>query len=225
MKVDRRRFLPRTLAGQLIAVLVAAVLFGVSLVSAVMFYLIYSGDLGPSRETLAQVRAARIAAVVNGVREANTPAEAVALTKRANGDPVRVRWGLPPHGAAEAPTGLVEDVEDELRRSWRVEAAPHARFGAEADNIYVLLDDGRSLRFTVGRFGGIGSLVVGQTLFTLGVITSIVLAVSAYAVRWVTAPLSSMPPAHLTTCAPGCARWWMNARACSPPSATICARL
>lgn len=203
MRVNGRRYLPRTIAGQLIAVLVAAVLLGVSLVSAVMFYLIYSGDLGPSRETLEQVRAARIAAVVNGVREAKSPAEAIALTKRANGDPVRVRWGLPPPGAAEPPTGLVEDVEDELRRSWRVEAAPHSRAGAEADNIYVLLDDGRSLRFTIGGFSGLGSLVFGQTLFTLAVITCLVLAVSSYAVRSVTAPLSSIASAARAFGRPG----------------------
>jgi signal transduction histidine kinase len=203
MRIDWRRSLPRTIAGQLTAVLVAAVLFGVCLVSALMFYLIYSGDLGPSRETLAEVRAARIAAVVNGVRQAKSPAEAVALAKRANEDPVRVRWGLPPAGAAVPPTGLVADVEDELRRSWRVESAPHSRNGAEADNVYVLLDDGRSLRFTVGRFGGVGSLVVGQTLFTLGVITSLVLAVSAYAVRWVTAPLSSIASAARAFGRPG----------------------
>jgi signal transduction histidine kinase len=203
MRVDWRALQPRTISGQLITVLVAAVLFGVCLVSALMFYLIYSGDLGPSRETLAQVRAARIAAIVNGVREAKTSTDAVALTKRANGDPVRVRWGLPPPGAAQPATGLVEDVEDELRRNWRIESAPHNRAGAESDNIYVLLDDGRALRFTVGRFGGVGSLVIGQTLFTLAVITSMVLAVSAYAVRWVTAPLSSIASAARAFGRPG----------------------
>ena len=68
--IDVERFRPRTVAAQLTAVVVGAVLFGVTLASALMFYLLYSGGVGPSRDTLVQVRAARIAAVVNGVLEA-----------------------------------------------------------------------------------------------------------------------------------------------------------
>ena len=202
MRARWRALQPRTVAGQLTSVLVAAVLFGVILSSAVMFWLLYSGGVGPSRETLAQVRAARIAAVVNGVRDAKTPVEALALIRRANVDPVRVAWGDPPPGAATPASGLVGDVEEELSRSWRIEPVAHMHDGGEADKVYVRLDDGRSLRFTVVRYGGVGSLVIGQTLFTLGVIASLILAVSTYAVRWVTAPLSSIASAARRICAP-----------------------
>jgi signal transduction histidine kinase len=198
------RWRARTIAGQLTSVVVAAVLFGVFLASAVMLYLLYSGGVGPSRETLAQVRAARIAAVVNGVREAATPAEAIALTRRANVDPVRVSWAAPPQGEASAPKSqLVADVEADLRRSWRLDTSPHSRAGLDADAIYVKLDDGRTLRFAVARFGGVSSLVLTQTLMTLGVITTLILAVSAYAVRSVTAPLSSIASAARAFGRPG----------------------
>jgi len=75
---------PTTVAGQLTGVVVAAVLFGVVLASAVMFYLVYSGGVGPSHDTMVQVRAARIAATVNGVVEAHNAQEAYyAITPRA----------------------------------------------------------------------------------------------------------------------------------------------
>ncbi len=62
-----RRLAPRTVAGQLTGVVVAAVLFGVCLASALMFYFVYSGGVGPSQDTLAKNLAARIAEFVNGV--------------------------------------------------------------------------------------------------------------------------------------------------------------
>jgi signal transduction histidine kinase len=204
MIADWRRWLPRTIAGQLTSVVVAAVLFGVCVASAVMFSLIYSGGVGPSRDTLVQVRAARIAAVVNGLREAKTPAEAAALIRRANVDPVRVTWAAPPAGPAAAPANsIVADVEDDLARSWRVETTLHAHAGADAEAVYVKLDNGRSLRFAVAPFSGVGKLLFGQTIFTLGVITSIILGVSAYAVRSVTAPLSSIASAARAFGRPG----------------------
>lgn len=200
-----RRVLPRTIAGQLTSVVVAAVLFGVCLASALMVSLIYSGGVGPSRETLVQVRAARIASVVNGVRQARTLEEARALVKHANVDPVRVSWAAPPAGAAtSAPANpLVADVEEVLRRSWRLAPIAHARAGPDADAVYVTLADGRSLRFSVARFGSVSSLVLMQTLVTLGVITTLILGVSAYAVRWVTAPLSSIASAARAFARPG----------------------
>ena len=199
------RWLPKTIAGQLTSVLVAAVLFGVLLASGMMVYLLSSGGVGPSRETLVQVRGARIAAVVNGVQHAASPAEAMALVKHANVDPVRVSWAAPPASGKPARPGpkLVADVEEDLRRSWRIEPLAHARAGPDGNAIYVKLDDGRALRFGVQPFAGVGSLVVGQTRMTVVVITTLILAVSAYAVRWVTAPLSSIASAARAFGRPG----------------------
>jgi two-component system OmpR family response regulator len=47
-----RRLKPTTAAGQLIGVIVAAVWLGVGLTSAVMLYLVYSGGVGPSHDTM-----------------------------------------------------------------------------------------------------------------------------------------------------------------------------
>ncbi len=66
----------------------------------VMFYLVYSGGVGPSHETLVQVRAARIAAVVNGVLEARSLGE-FDLHRQAR----QLRAGLRLLGQRPAPQG------------------------------------------------------------------------------------------------------------------------
>jgi len=196
---------PTTVAGQLTGVVVAAVLFGVVLASAVMFYLVYSGGVGPSHDTMVQVRAARIAATVNGVVEAHNAQEAYYAIKHASRDPVTVSWAAPPktHGE-DAPRGaLVSDIEQELQKGWRLQPLPHARSGADANAIYLKVGDDKALRFVVAPFGGLGSLVLAQTLCTLAVITFIILFVSTYAVRWITAPLTSIASAARAFGRPG----------------------
>ena len=193
-----RRLTPQTVAGQLTTVVIAAVLVGIGLASAVMFYLVYSGGVGPSHETMVQVRAARIAAVVNGVKQARSLSDAAYITKHANSDPVYVSWAkAPPPESADGPppSAMIRDIEQDLQKGWRLQTLPHARTGTDADSIYVRPDDTHVLRFTIRPFGSIGSLVLTQTLCTLAVITFLIVFVSAYAVRWVTAPLTSIASA------------------------------
>jgi signal transduction histidine kinase len=200
------KLLPKTAAGQLTSVVVAAVLLGVGLASSVMFYLVSSGGVGPSHETLVQVRAARIAAVVNGVLEARSLADSTYITKHANGEPVSVTWAkAPPSGDAEPapPHSMVGDIEQDLEKGWRLQTLPHEREGAEENTIYVPVNHGQVLRFLVGGHGGLGSLVLTQTLSTLGVIAFLIVFVSAWAVRWVTAPLSSIASAARAFGRPG----------------------
>ena len=201
-----RRFTPRTVAGQLTGVLVGAVLFGVFVASTVMFYLVYSGGVGPSRQTMVQIRAARIAAVVNGVLEARDLGESLYVPKSVSSEPVSVSWAkLPPAKIAgpEPANAMIADIEQDLQHGWRLETLPHARGRADADALYVKIDDDHALRFAVTPYTGVGSLVLTQTLFTLGIITFLILFVSAYAVRWITAPLSSIASAASAFGRPG----------------------
>ncbi|HXT06594.1 MAG TPA: HAMP domain-containing sensor histidine kinase [Roseiarcus sp.] len=210
MMIAPRRFLPKilpkTAAGQLTSVVVAAVLIGVGLSSAVMFYLVYSGGIGPSHETRVQVRAARIAAVVNGVLEARSLDESTYITKHASGEPVSVTWAKPPsRGDAEPPPkhSMVAAVEEDLQKGWRLQTLPHDYAGDDADAIYIPVKHDEVLRFSVATHGGLGSLLLTQTLVTLGVITFLILFVSAWAVRLVTAPLSSIASAARAFGRPG----------------------
>ena len=201
-----RRLLPKTVAGQLTSVVVAAVLFGVGLSSALMFYLLYSGGIGPSHETLVQVRAARIAAVVNGVLEARSLSESTYITKHTSGEPVSVTWAKPPSPAVAEPApknSMVAAVEQDLQKGWRLQTLPHDYAGNDADAIYIPVENGQVLRFSVAPHGGLGSLLLTQTLVTLGIITFLILFVSAWAVRWVTAPLSSIASAARAFGRPG----------------------
>jgi signal transduction histidine kinase len=199
-------FRPRTVAGQLTGVVVGAVLLGVVLASAVMLYLVYSGGVGPSRDTMVQIRAARIAAIVNGVLEARSLNDANYVAKHANSDPVHVAWAaLPkPQTSDGAPRNkMVADIEQDLHQGWRLETVPHDRTGKDGDTIFVKVGDNEALRFTVAPYGGLGSLVLAQTLCTLAVITFILLFVSTYAVRWITAPLTSIASAARAFGRPG----------------------
>ena len=65
------------------------------------------------------------------------------------------------------------------------------------------IDDTHALRFAVMPYGGVRNLVLTQSLFTLGVVTFLILFVSAYAVRWVTSPLSSIASAASAFGRPG----------------------
>ncbi len=206
MIVAARRFAPRTVAGQLTGVLVGAVLFGVFLASAVMFYLVYSGGVGPSHQTMVQIRAARIAAVVNGVLEARNLGDSLYVPKSANSEPVSVTWAKPPpsNQIGSRPTNpMISDIEQDLQHGWRMDVLPRSAKSADADSIYVKVDDQHALRFSITPYAGVGSLVISQTLFTIGVITFVILFVSAYAVRWITAPLSSIASAARAFGRPG----------------------
>ncbi|MDE3176009.1 MAG: HAMP domain-containing protein [Pseudomonadota bacterium] len=201
-----RRFAPRTFVGQLTSVLVAAVLFGVFLASAVMFYLVYSGGVGPSHQTMVQMRAARIAAVVNGVLEARDLGNSLYVPKSGNGESVSVTWAKPPPVTGTSPpagNAIISDIEQDLQHGWRLDILPRMEGRADADSIYVKVDDAHALRFAITPYASVGSLVVTQTLFTIGIITFVILFVSAYAVRWVTAPLSSIASAARAFGRPG----------------------
>jgi signal transduction histidine kinase len=98
---------------------------------------------------------------------------------------------------------MVSEIEQDLQKGWRLETVPHDRTGKDVDTIFVKVGDNQALRFTVAAYGGLGSLVLAQTLCTLAVITFIILFVSAYAVRWITAPLSSIASAARAFGRPG----------------------
>ncbi len=206
MRAWLRRLTPTTVAGQLTSVVVAAVLFGVCVASALMFYFVNTGGVGPSQETMAQIRAARIAAVINGVEEAHSLAESLYVTRRANNEPVYVTWSKPPtqRDAEAAPKdSMVAAVEQDLEKGWRMRTLPHAHSGADATAIYVKVDNGRVLRFSVAPYSGLRSLVLTQILFTLGVVAFLIVFVSAWAVRWVTSPLTSIASAARAFGRPG----------------------
>jgi signal transduction histidine kinase len=201
-----RRLAPRTVGAQLTSVVIAAVLVGVGVASALMYYFLSSGGIGPSPQALAQIRAARIAAIVNGVAEAHSLADSLYDTTRTNTETVYATWAAPPRAIdAEPPPkdSMIAAVEQDLEKGWRMQPLPHARGGADADAVYVKVDDGRVLRFAIAPYASLRSLVVTQVLFTLGVVAFLIVFVSAWAVRWVTAPLTSIASAARAFGRPG----------------------
>lgn len=196
------------------------------------------------------MRAARIAAIVNGVLEARSLGESLYVSDRAKKDPVYVSWAaLPPATPSdgEACDPMVAHIEQDLKMGWRLEPLPHDRTGGDDNAIYVKVDGAHALRFTVNSLHGFGDLMLTQTLITFAVIILIILFVSAYAVRSITAPLTSIASAARAFGRPGgeaanststgrlrsrrlrgrsttCATSSTSARECWWPPATTCAR-
>ncbi len=98
---------------------------------------------------------------------------------------------------------MVAAIEQDLEKGWRLRTLPHDRAGDDATAIYVKLDSGKILRFSVAPYGGLRSLVLTQILFTLGVVAFLIVFVSAWAVRWVTSPLTSIASAARAFGRPG----------------------
>ena len=98
---------------------------------------------------------------------------------------------------------MVAAIEQDLEKSWRMHPLAHGRLGADAAAVYVKLDGGQTLRFTLAPYGGLRSLVLTQILCTLAVISFLIVFVSAWAVRWVTAPLTSIASAARAFGRPG----------------------
>ena len=65
----------------------------------------------------------------------------------------------------------------------------------DEDFVFLKLGDDNALRFEISPHGGLRNLWFVQTICALAIITSSILFLSIYAVRWITSPLSSIASA------------------------------
>jgi signal transduction histidine kinase len=194
-----RRFRPHTITAQVTCLIVAAVLSGVGVTSAVHVYV-----AGPSKnsydpEIVAAARAARIATIVEEARAARSPQELarVLATARLTGNDV-VRVGLPhlvlvPQHTLQTPT-WAELIMTRLEDRWGIVPVGIAASPDQEDRIAVKINEDSALVFRepphikVRKWVGSATLIVAISTF-------VVLFLSVYAVRWVTAPLSAIASA------------------------------
>jgi signal transduction histidine kinase len=195
-----RRFAPRTITAQIASLVVVAVLLGVGLASAVLFYFFYTGQGGSSPEIGASVRAARIAAIVREAEEAQSPAalEQTLKAARSRGGDVEevpiARLVAAPVRASHRPA-LAKLVKATLADTWGIVPLAEAPPSGEGDSIVVKISDDNALVFAVGAHSPLHNFVLVQTTFALAIIVLIILFLSLYAVRWITSPLSSIAAA------------------------------
>jgi signal transduction histidine kinase len=196
-----RGFAPRTIAGQMTGLLVTSVLLGVGLASAVLLYLVNQGQDEVSREIFAAVRAARIATIAREAQAAHSPGQLSDLLARLRSDRMEVGIipvdGLKPKERAEATPEPrpIAAVENDLREDWKLEPLASASQTVKGEEIIVAINDHDALKFDVSPHGALHNLLFVQAIGALSIITLSILLLSAYAVRWIISPLSSIASA------------------------------
>lgn len=193
-----RRLMPRTIAGQITGLLCLSVLLGVGFASAILLYLINQGRDEVDHQIYAAVQAARIAAITRQVQASATPEDRSALLERLKSDRMEVRLvpleGLGQNSAAAAP-GRIPNIEESLARDWNLRPLTGEPRGKNGRAIFIPLNAHEALRFGMGPHGFLHNILVVQGIGALAIITLGILFLSAYAVRWITSPLSSIASA------------------------------
>ena len=194
-----RRLIPGTIAGQITGLVIIAVLLGVGLASGVLLYLIDQGQTGPNREILATVRAAHIAAIAKEAEAANSKEQLSLALRRSHSNSIEATLvpaaGLAARGESAPASPFIAAVEASLRDNWGLESLRRASQPGDGDSIFLKVGDHNALRFEISPHGGLHNLLFVQTICALAIITSSIVFLSIYAVRWIISPLSSIASA------------------------------
>jgi signal transduction histidine kinase len=194
-----RRLIPGTIAGQITGLVIIAVLLGVGLASAVLLYLIDQGQTGPNREIVATVRAAHIAAIAKEAEAANSKEQLSLALRRSHSNSIEATLvpaaGLAARGESAPASPFIAAVEASLRDNWGLESLRRASQPGDGDSIFLKVGDHNALRFEISPHGGLHNLLFVQTICALAIITSSIVFLSIYAVRWIISPLSSIASA------------------------------
>lgn len=189
-----RRLAPQTIAAQIACLVVVAVVLGVSLASTALFHFFYVSQVGANGDILPAVRAARIAGIVRKAQETPLPSDVSQMLDTARSPAVAVEQvplqrlaSLPPPEPGESE--FVKAIKDRLERNFGVTPLPYA----DDDAIFVKTGDGVALKFVASpNMFPLHNLVLIQTTCALAIITMMILLLSLYALRRITAPLSEI---------------------------------
>jgi signal transduction histidine kinase len=188
-----RRLLPHTITAQITGLIVAAVLSGVGLTTVVHMY-VHSSKNPRDLEIVAAARAARIATIVEEAKAARSSedlAQVLAAARVAGNDVAQVRLAhlaLTPGHTSQTP-GLAGLIMSRLEEQWGIGPLDITASPDREDLIAVRINEDSALVFREPPHSQARKWVSSATL-SVAIITFIILFVSVYAVRWVTAPLS-----------------------------------
>lgn len=194
------RLMPRSIAAQITSLLLLSVLLGVGLTAAALVHFYRTASSPWSFETLAAVRAARIASIVREAQAARSPTDLAAVIHAAHRERLDVQI-LSTAQLASAPRSrwrpdsMLPSIADALEHDWGITPASGAISAAGASSIAVPIDAGRALLFPDVVPALARRLIAGGMVIAIAVITCGILLLSVYAVRWVTAPLSRIAAA------------------------------
>lgn len=189
-----RRLAPQTIAAQIACLVVVAVVLGVGLASAALFHFFYVSQAGANADILPAVRAARIAGIVRKAEETHSPRDLEQMLATARSPAVTVtkvsiqdlaRLPAPDH----AETDFVKAIKTRLERNFGVTPLPFAR----DDAIFAKIDGDVALQFESSAYMfPLHNLALIETTFALAIITVMILLLSFYALKRITAPLSAV---------------------------------
>ena len=194
------RLAPRSITSQITCIVIAAVLLGVGLASAVLMYLLYNWQTGANPDLLASARAARIAAIVRSAEATHSQAELAQVLKahRWPGMDVaeislRNLAGMPeasPHNPA-----FLQSMKTMLQDDWGITPLPRTLAYDANDALAVPVGDDDALIFDASPRLHLHNFVLTQTICGVAIVMFIIVFLSLYALRWITAPLSSIAAA------------------------------
>jgi signal transduction histidine kinase len=195
-----RTIWPQSIAGQIRTLLVLSVVLGAVLTAALAAYLYRDLETGGYREALAAARAARIATVVRKTERAHSNAEIAAVLATARLARIDVE-DIPIAQASASPPGhwhsayVVQSIEDQLVQTWGITPLMRGDASDASKSIVIDIGAGRALAFqAVAPVAAEWSIAAGAVLIITVMIFGMFF-LSLYAVRWVTAPLSSIAAA------------------------------
>ncbi len=189
-----RRLAPETIAAQIACLVIVAVLLGVGLASAALFHLFSASAEGANGEILPAVRAARIAAIVKKAQETHSAQDLAKLLETSHSPAVAVERvstaQIEREAASSKPaSAFIAAIEQKLTKTWGV-----TPMRAGEDNAIVIkIDDGAALKFIPAESPfPLQNLMLIQITCALAIITVMILLLSLYALKRITAPLSAI---------------------------------
>lgn len=189
--------LPKTITAQLTGLVISAVLLGVGLSSAVFLYLLSDWDAGARSAIATSARAATIAAVTMEARNthaAETLSHIIGTAQWPNMQVVQVPIGQltcsepKPHGFRDSVTKILE-------KNWNITPLAQTSVTDEDNSLAIAIGPETALVFRTLPYARFQGFVLLQSAFALATIVFITLFLSAYAVRWIISPLSSIAAA------------------------------
>jgi signal transduction histidine kinase len=192
------RLLPQSITAQITSLVVAAVLLGIGLTAAVLL-LFFRGTEGATSPNAA---ATRIATITELARFSQSQAGLVDLLDAAHRSGIAVEQvdpaGLVPRAAGSAEPLASRLVIDRLESSFGIVLLKGVAPRGNAENaIVVKLNDNTALVFhPVSKIDiPLIKMILIPSTFALTIIAVFVIFLSAYAIRWITSPLSSIAAA------------------------------
>jgi signal transduction histidine kinase len=189
-----RRLLPKTITGQITALVAAAILTGVALTFVILSALIVNSKGGMNPRLKAASEAARIATIVQDARASRSFDELAGIIARAQspGSGLEV---LPASAVSTQPNRRLDGDEftrkviDDLKSDWNIDALLNNERSGWTDRIVIGIDSPQVLSIQVSEYQIAQRFLLLQVGVVLSIALIAMLAVSTYAIRSVTRPL------------------------------------